>query len=413
MLDEIEPPLAMGVQGGRKEHIMCRSWITLGVVVASTGLAMGQLGKAKDLAREVVEKASGKTAGQQQAEKKQKKEAGDKEPNRRGGEVIKPDPDNRKLDWRKYPMTDGSTSAEPLGVTVACEWTGTPRQWQRRFKDRRLLPIITNTSVVDGDFPLAHLYGRIRHHGTHGAYSRLIGARLAESGQAVMVEGPRPQLIYECRLPSEDEKEAAEATGVKLKPAAIARDAFVFLVRDDNPVKNLTLAQVRDIFSGKVTNWSRVGGPDREINAYTRNRNSGSQETMESLVMKGKATIQGRQMITMSMIGPYNRLGQDPAGIGYTFFYYQRNMSPGKRGRARAGKARPESPGIRMLSIDGVAPGKKTIADGTYPLVTEVYCVTRADLPADSTAARLRDWLTTPAGQAVVAASGYVPLAQD
>jgi phosphate transport system substrate-binding protein len=162
-----------------------------------------------------------------------------------------------------------------------------------------------------------------------------------------------------------------------------------------------------------VTNWSQVGGPDRKINAYTRNRNSGSQETMVSLVMKGKATIQGRQMVTMSMIGPYNRLNGDPAGIGYTFFYYQRNMAPRSRGGLGKTPRKREAPGIRMLAIDGVAPGKRTIADGTYPLVTDVYCVTRGDLPADSRAARIRDWLTTPAGQAVVAASGYVPLAQD
>jgi len=67
-------------------------------------------------------------------------------------------------------------------------------------------------------------------------------------------------------------------------------------------------------------------------------------------------------------------------------------------------------PQCRLLAIDGVAPSAKTIAVGSYPLATDVYIVTRKDLPADHPAAKLRDWLLSAEGQRVVADSGYVPV---
>ena len=86
----------------------------------------------------------------------------------------------------------------------------------------------------------------------------------------------------------------------------------------------------------------------------------------------------------------------NPAGIGYSYHYYERFMSV--------------VPEVATLAIDGVPAEPATIAAGRYPLITFVYLAHRADLRADSAAARLRDWLLTPAGQAVIAESGYVPL---
>ena len=65
---------------------------------------------------------------------------------------------------------------------------------------------------------------------------------------------------------------------------------------------------------------------------------------------------------------------------------------------------------VKLLGVNGVLPTSETIASGTYPLVTGVYAVLRADLPPDSSAVLLRDWLFSEAGQAVVKESGYVPI---
>ena len=113
--------------------------------------------------------------------------------------------------------------------------------------------------------------------------------------------------------------------------------------------------------------------------------------------MRGRPMLKGPDIrLTLSMFGPFNALRHDTHGIGYSYHYYERFMA-----------AIPE---VATFAIDGVEASPATIANGRYPLVTSIYLVHRSDLPAKSTAVRLRDWLRTPAGQSVVAESGYVPL---
>jgi len=133
-------------------------------------------------------------------------------------------------------------------------------------------------------------------------------------------------LIYECRRPSPDEVKLIEEHGVELEITPIALDAFVFLHHEDNPVTELTAEEVRDIYTraedgdrGRIDNWEQVGGPDAEINAYTRNPNSGSQETLLTLVMKDREVIPGRDMQAMSMVGPFDRIYGDQKGSALHF----------------------------------------------------------------------------------------------
>ncbi|HEY3376598.1 MAG TPA: substrate-binding domain-containing protein, partial [Armatimonadota bacterium] len=119
-----------------------------------------------------------------------------------------------------------------------------------------------------------------------------------------------------------------------------------------NPVTGLTHAQARDIYSGKITNWKTVGGKDEPILAYIRERNSGSQELMEALVMRGEAiTITLGNMMASTMIGVMNRIAETKNGLGYTVYYYQSVMVPDRK--------------IRLLAVDGVLPSSASIADGT------------------------------------------------
>lgn len=156
-------------------------------------------------------------------------------------------------------------------------------------------------------------------------------------------------------------------------------------------------ASERDITAGALTSWKALGGPDRPIVAYQRDATSGSQVEMEQLVMRGRPMREGPDIrVAMTMFGPFNAIRHDPNGIGYSYHYYERFMAV--------------VPEVATIAIDGVRAEPATIAAGRYPLMTFVYLAHRADLPAGSAGARLRDWLLTPAGQAVVAESGYVPL---
>ena len=133
--------------------------------------------------------------------------------------------------------------------------------------------------------------------------------------------------------------------------------------------------------------------------AYTWVRNSGSQELMQKLVMKDlQMPPVPDMMVGTSMAAPFTMLDNDPHGVGYTVYFYHEHMAP--------------EASVKDCAIDGVMPGPKTIRDGEYPLVTEVYVAIRTNLPGDAPARRLRDWLLSPAGQAIVEECGYVPIGQ-
>jgi phosphate transport system substrate-binding protein len=231
----------------------------------------------------------------------------------------------------------------------------------------------------------------IIHSGTHTAYRNLtIGIS---------------QFIIVARPPSPDELALAKEKEVELDVRPIGYDAFVFLLNGKNPLDALTVEQIRSIYLDKVLNWTEVGGADEKMLAFQRERNSGSQETMESLVMKGLQIAPADQMmIGYGMGGPYNQLPGRQNGIGYTFYYYQTMQSADRL--LRDGGA----PALKMCAVNGITPTPETIRNGTYPFVTEVYAVVRKDAAPDSAAVRLRNWLLTPEGQDVVKESGYVPL---
>lgn len=303
----------------------------------------------------------------------------------------------------EYPVVDGSTSTQPLGALIAARVTRTAFEWRAGsiFDSTRRLVLtaaaydeskklqLDETPVERGQLtPIGKSDGmpladRIRHSGTSPSYAGLA------AGAA--------DLVLAAREPTSDEREAARRAGSAIVVQPIARDAFVFLRNVKNPVASLTIEQVRDIYSGRITHWKDLGGSsDRPITAYQREPVSGSQVEMEQLVMRGRPMLKGPDIaLTAAMFGPFNAVRHNVDGIGYSYHYYERFMA-----------AVPE---VATLAINGIAPDRTTIADGRYPLVTSVYLAHRANLRAGSAAARLRDWLGTPSGQAVVAESGYVP----
>jgi phosphate transport system substrate-binding protein len=200
--------------------------------------------------------------------------------------------------------------------------------------------------------------------------------------------------------PSADEALTAAAEGVALDYIPIARDALVLLDNARNPVQSITLAQAQDVYQGKTTNWSELGGGDEPILAYQRSMNSGSQTLFEQLLMRGKTPmepISKMRLTTMSfLIDAISAYDNGLNALGYSMYYYVNNMYGSER--------------LRMLTVDGVAPTAETIATGEYPLCAYYYAVLRSDEPEDSNARKLVRWLTSAEGQKVVAQAGYVPL---
>ena len=207
-------------------------------------------------------------------------------------------------------------------------------------------------------------------------------------------------LVYEA---AEDTKAYLETVGTKLEVTPVGRDALVFINNEQNPVDNLTQAQLIDIYTGKVTNWNEVGGEDLDIIPYQRVATSGSQSLFMKLLMKDvvpmDAPMELRPAEMGMLIDELARYNNEGNALGYSVFYYASYMY--------------QQPGLRMIAVDGVQPSDETIADGSYTLLNEYYVVIRADEPEDSPARLLRDWILSDEGSAAIVKAGYIPMPKE
>lgn len=179
-----------------------------------------------------------------------------------------------------------------------------------------------------------------------------------------------------------------------------ATDALVFVVNADNPVNSLTTQEVQKIYTGEITNWSEVGGTDLDIVPFQRNAEAGSQTMFEKLVMAGLPLMEApSQWISDSMSGLLEAVREydnSPAAIGYTVYYYANDMEMAK--------------GLKVLSIDGVAPSADAIRAGDYPFLNPYYVAIHKDAAEDSPTRILYNWILGADGQKLAAREGYVPV---
>ena len=204
-------------------------------------------------------------------------------------------------------------------------------------------------------------------------------------------------LVYE---PSEETKKIIDESPVKLKVTPIGVDALVFIVNQKNKVKNLTTEQIRDIYSGKITNWKELGGDDAVIEAYQRVLNSGSQTLFLNLVMKDvkpvdapiKYRIEGMDGL-IETLASYNNTGN---ALGYSVFYYAKKMYA--------------VPGLELISVDGIMPSDETIGNAEYPFLNQYYLVIREDTPEDSETMKLYNYILSDKGREDIKKAGYIPI---
>ena len=187
--------------------------------------------------------------------------------------------------------------------------------------------------------------------------------------------------IIICAQPSDEQLAYAAEKGVELELVPIGSDAFVFIVNDSNPVNNITIDQIKGIYSGEITNWKELGGKNMPIAAMRRNKNSGSQTALEKIM--GDTPIKP----------DYTALFGSP--IGFSFRYYVTGM---------LGEG-----GVKILTINGVAPTAETIADGSYPISGNIYAVYRKG-ETNENVQKAIDFMLSPEGQKIVEQSGYIPL---
>jgi phosphate transport system substrate-binding protein len=166
----------------------------------------------------------------------------------------------------------------------------------------------------------------------------------------------------------------------------IARDGLAVVVNHNNPVVTLSVAQLRAIFAGKISNWNEVGGKDGPVRPITREEGSGTRESFVRLVMGGER-IAGRALTQESNGAVKELVKGDPAAIGY--------MSLGLVGKD-----------LKTVAMDGVEPTVEEVLAGRYNLVRPLLFVTRGEV--NPAAQKFIDFVLSPQGQSLLAKEGLV-----
>ena len=291
-----------------------------------------------------------------------------------------------KVDLKDWPLTDCSTSTRPVRDLVAYKLLGVPYEWKEDWLSGTTYIIQPDFTMAGSSFSYKDYLSKNLCSGTHGAYEGLIESKT--------------DVIIASRDISRNELELASDSGVEIETEPLAIDALVFIVNPKNPVKDLSSDQVRKIYTGEITNWKEVGGVDHNITPYIRNEDSGSQEKMETLVMKGLTMIDGTYMpeiIGSQMASPYLQIEMDEYGIGYTPFFYCTAMV---RDLLK----------VNMLSIDGVEPSKRSLSENAYPFASSIYAAVRKTENHESMAYKLFQFLFTRQGADMVDESGYIAI---
>jgi phosphate transport system substrate-binding protein len=173
----------------------------------------------------------------------------------------------------------------------------------------------------------------------------------------------------------------------------VAKDGLSVYVHESNPITELTMAQLKAIFTGKITTWKQLGGGEAKIIPYSRENSSGTYVFFKEHVLGG-ADFSPRAQNMPGTAAVVNAVTKEKFGIGYGGAAY--------------------SKGIRVLKIKkdaaaaGIAPSDATIKDGSYPLSRPLFFYIRAKPSAEIKA--FTDWVLSPEGQGVVTKVGYFPI---
>ncbi|MCC6904928.1 MAG: phosphate ABC transporter substrate-binding protein [Anaerolineae bacterium] len=220
------------------------------------------------------------------------------------------------------------------------------------------------------------------------------------TGIAALINGT-VDIANASREMSEEEIAEARANGITPVEFIVAIDALAVIVNPDNPVERLTIEQLSDIFTGRITNWREVGGNDAPVVVVSRESNSGTHVYfLETVVRRGSKENEDifapRTLLMPSSVGITSEVQRNPNAIGYDGLGY---VTPHEKLIAVAQDA----------GSPYVLPSVESGEDGSYPLARYLYMYTAGE--PDETIMAYLDWIRGPEGQAIVADLGFVPYA--
>ena len=192
------------------------------------------------------------------------------------------------------------------------------------------------------------------------------------------------------RFMKENEFSAAVANGVQPVAHVIALDGLAIIIHPSISVKGITLEQLQAVYLGKITNWKELGGPDMKIIKISRDTNSGTYETFETVVMK-KGKIAKDVEYVGSNGAVKQRVSSTPGAIGYVGLGFVDKK-------------------VKALEVNGIFPSQKTIATGIYPIARPLYMFTDGYPKLGTHLYRFVTLYLTKKGQEIIESIGFIPM---
>ncbi len=187
-------------------------------------------------------------------------------------------------------------------------------------------------------------------------------------------------------LSSRELKEAEKAKG--LIGTVLAYDGIAVIVNPNNPIFDIDVEIIAEIYTGEITNWNEIGGNDGEIVLIGREAGSGTRDGFESIT-NTKNKCKYRQELT-STGDVITTVAQNPNAIGYTSLASVKDT-------------------VNVLKVSGVAPTEETIKDGSYVVQRPFILVTKTDTPLNENAQRFFDYITSSSAHEWILKAGVVP----
>lgn len=208
-------------------------------------------------------------------------------------------------------------------------------------------------------------------------------------GAAALVD-KRCDIAIMSRFMKDKEFTKAVENGVFPVAHVVAMDGVCIVVHPSNPVTELTTEQIRDIYTGKITNWSQVGGPDLPIVVISRDTSSGTYETFHGLVMN-KQEMGSNVEYVNSNPQAHARVKTTIGAIGYVGIGFL-------------------DANVKALKVDGIMPSKQTIATGQYPVARPLFMFTNGYPKLGSMIYKFCTFYLTETGQEIIEAKGFIPV---
>jgi len=187
------------------------------------------------------------------------------------------------------------------------------------------------------------------------------------------------------------EKASAKEAGVMVIENIVAMDGIGIVVHPSNPVADLTVDQIKDIYTGKIVNWKEVGGPDSKIVVISRETNSGTYETFETMVLN-KAKMAGGVEYVGSNGAIRQRVLSTDGAIGYVGLAFFE--------------------GVKPLSVNGVKPTPETVKAKKYPVSRPLYMYTNGRPKDGSHLSKYVNLYSTAEGKKIIEDTGFVPMGE-